>query len=114
MVVHAAVSSTEVFEVESAVRAVLGDRETRRSRSEEEFRERAGQVVRTWRPGCTDGFVQIVTAKAWLSHTGDTVRLELSPAALALVAERIGTLSAEPGAELLRAEIAAAAERLGW
>lgn len=115
MVITGVVRSAEAFDVYPATDELLRDRHVGLAESETDFRGRARAYLERTRPGCSDGFVDYVTARAWARHTEKHHRLELSSAALRRVAEFAATLTGdEPGAQQLRDAVAKAATRAGW
>lgn len=109
-----AVHSTELFEVSPTVAAIGRNHHISMADSEEEFRDRVRVFLDTEFPGRSDGFVDHVTNLAWDAFTGSRLRLEISPAAVALLTALAGTLSPGPGVADLQDSVAEVAARLGW
>lgn len=108
------VNGAEMFDVTPAVAAVNRDRDISLAPSELEYRQRVSAFLQRAYPGSSDGFTTYVTDLAWDAHTKSTVRMEVSPAAVACLVEAVDSLPGTAGAESARAAIASAAARLGW
>jgi hypothetical protein len=114
MAIIGEVRSTEIWAVYDMVPILLADRHVGLAENEQQFRDRARVVLMQRNAGCSDGFIQHTTDRAWAERVARKVRLELTPAALRLVAEYAASLPAGDGADELRAEVSRVTGKLGW
>lgn len=115
MAIIGTASAGEAFSVDTMVNKVLADRHVGLSTSEQEFRQRAGELIAAAQPGSSNGFRDYVIMVAWSENATRHIRLELSPLALHVLRQQVESLPVDtPGAADLRTAVTAAATRLGW
>lgn len=104
----------EAFDVAPTLTELARNRHIGLAESEQDFRDRVRTHLSHTRPGHSSDFADYVTKIAWSRHTGTTLRLDVPPAALRLIAEFANTLTDQPGTEQLRTALVRAGIRAGW
>lgn len=115
MAIIGTASASEAFSVNTVVNKVLADQHVGLSINEQEFRQRASEVITAAQPGSSNSFIDYVIMVAWAENVTRRIRLELSPLALHVLRQQVEALPADaPGAADLRAAVTAAVTRVGW